>query len=864
MRPPSEYVGQTIGNYRIVEKLGAGGMGIVYKAEDIRLGRFVALKMLVDASVTEPRYLERFRRETRAASSLSHPNICTVYDVGEAGGAPYLILELLEGETLAQKISGCPLPLETTLNLGIQICDALACAHGRGIIHRDVKPSNIFVTNRGDAKLLDFGLSKIMSTEPVAGQDLTRSADITQKGYVVGTMPYMSPEQIQGQTIDSRSDIFSLGAVLYEMATGICAFDGSSPPTILAEVLRGIPKPLSAANSQVPPELQRIVSKAIEKDPGERYQSVTELKIDLRRLLKEVSSAHIGPPPNVSSQRRPSSATFLSYGLLVAFTGIAIVLAVSQRRSFPSGPLESQQLTFSPEPKEGPLFTDGARLYFTSNGIPAQMSVNGGTIVPARSLPPGMQLLDLFPDGSQMLALQMEPNNEIGLGSMWIVPTLGGPLRRVGNDLALTGRWSPDGHSLAYSNKSKLYVADADGAHAKNIWTGPSYVTDLCFSPDSKTMAATLTSWIGAHVWSVKVDGTDAHPLPLKWPENVAQSSPQWTSDGRHFIFTSDRGGRSNVYEVVPPRWYDFWQKPEAVRLTGDQLDIEGAVPARDSSALFVMGQLRQGAMHYLDQKTKTYLPFLGGLPATAFVISPDQKWIAYSEYPGGYLWKCKPDGSERLQLTHSPAAMLQWSPDSKSLVFSDWRKLYVISSEGGVPEKLIDGSDSNKQEVAPTWSPDGKSIYFNYYPYPDQPRPGILVLDLASRKLSVMPGSEGFYVPLWSPDGKYQVAIAQNPSRLMLYSADSRAWSELKRFDVEWSWFVWTRDSKGLYVSLVQGENGLYQIGIPQRNWTKLSDLERTPVSNPVAGYISVTPEGQPAIMTDTGVAQIYALRWR
>jgi len=865
MHRPSELVGQVIGNYRVIEKLGAGGMGVVYKAEDIRLGRFVALKLLLNASLAEPQSFERFRREARAASSLNHPHICTVYDAGEDRGLPFLVLELLEGETLAQRISARPLPLESVLQLGIQICDGLGCAHEKGIVHRDVKPSNIFVTRRGEAKLLDFGLSKVVDSDRVEPEDLTLTASMTQNGQILGTAPYMSPEQAQGQPIDARSDIFSLGAVLYEMATGLRAFNGKSPTAILADVLRGDPAPLSATNPQLPQELHRMVAKALEKDPADRYQSATELKIDLRRLMKELPLRESAAPPAGYSRRAglPGRLQFTRMAVIAA--GLAVTLAVLLTPTPRSGPLNSQQLTFSPEPKEGPLFTDGARLYFTSRGDLSEMAVSGGTIAPMRVFQPGMQMVDLSRDGSQILALKMEANNEINLGSLWTVPTLGGTPRRLGSDLALTARWSPDGRSLAYANKQKLYLSGSDGANAREIWTGPGYLTDLCFSPDSQEIAATASlRFAQSHLWAMKADGRDAHPLRLDWPENTNERSPQWTPDRRHFLFVSDREGRSNVYEMVGPRWYEFWKTPKARRLTGNELDIQGQRPhamAADSSCWV---NCNRGRCSSFDLRTKQVSSFLQGLPATEFVISPNREWMAYSEYPSGYLWKSRLDGSEKLQLTHTLGVMEQWSPDSKSLVFSDWFKLYRVSADGGVPETLLAGNADNDQEVGPTWSPDGRSIFFNYYPYPDRPLKGIQVLDLASRKLSIMAGSQGLYVPLWSPNGKYLVAIGQSPSRLSLYSSDTQTWSELKRFDVEWNWFVWTNDSKSLYVSLSQGENGLYRLTVPQGSWEKLSDLKIDLTRDPMAGFISVTPEGQPAIMSDTGIAQIYSLSWK
>lgn len=281
--------GEQLGPYRIEARLGAGGMGTVYRAEDTRLNRQVALKLLLDIYLFDEESIQRFRREVRAASSLNHPNICIVYDAGEEHGIPFLVMELLEGQTLARTIASHPLPVETILRFGIQICDALECAHAKGIVHRDLKPSNIFVTTRDDTKLLDFGASRKIHLEPGAeGDSVTVSLSITLHGHVLGTVPYMSPEQAQGKKVDARSDLFSLGAVLYEMATGLRAFRGESTATILAEILRGEPTPVRTLNPQVPEELQRIIGKALEKDPADRYQSATEIMVDLRRLRKQL------------------------------------------------------------------------------------------------------------------------------------------------------------------------------------------------------------------------------------------------------------------------------------------------------------------------------------------------------------------------------------------------------------------------------------------------------------------------------------------------------------------------------------------------------------------------------------------------
>ena len=264
-------IGQIISHYRIIEKVGGGGMGVVYKAEDTRLHRFVALKFLPNELAQDSQALSRFQREAQAASALNHPNICTIYDVGKQDGHYFIAMELLEGQTLQAKIAGRPLPLETFLDLALQIADALEAAHKRSIVHRDLKPSNIFVTSRGDAKLLDFGLAKHLHLETTPTADTpTFSGPITVRGQIAGTIAYMSPEQLQDKATDSRSDTFSFGAVLYEMATGRCAFAGESTASVIAEILRGEPKSAKVLNPAIPDGLQRVISKALEKGPQRR------------------------------------------------------------------------------------------------------------------------------------------------------------------------------------------------------------------------------------------------------------------------------------------------------------------------------------------------------------------------------------------------------------------------------------------------------------------------------------------------------------------------------------------------------------------------------------------------------------------
>src|SRR6266581_263865 len=292
-------IGRAISHYRISDKLGAGGMGVVYRAEDTQLGRHVALKFLPEELTADRHSLERFMREARAAASLAHPHICTIHEIGENNGQHFIVMELLEGATLEQYINEKPLPTNEVLGLGIQITDALEAAHHKGIVHRDIKPANIFVTSRGEAKILDFGLAKVLPAKRQGaqpGQELPTADSLTRSGSAMGTIAYMSPEQVRGEELNGRSDLFSFGSVLYEMATGKRAFSGHTAALIFDAILHHDPIPTLRLNPTLPPRLDEIISKALDKDPELRYQSATELRADLKRLKRDIESGRSHGP----------------------------------------------------------------------------------------------------------------------------------------------------------------------------------------------------------------------------------------------------------------------------------------------------------------------------------------------------------------------------------------------------------------------------------------------------------------------------------------------------------------------------------------------------------------------------------------
>jgi eukaryotic-like serine/threonine-protein kinase len=857
--PRPDLKGVAVGHYRILEEIGFGGMGVVYKAEDTRLGRLVALKFLPEHMAADTVALERFRREARSASSLNHPNICTIYDIDVYEGREFIVMEFLDGQTLATYIAGRRAGgTDFVAKLGMPIAEALGAAHSRGVIHRDIKPGNIFVTQSGLVKVLDFGVAKL-----VANANQSDATTLTERNTITGTLPYMSPEQLRGENVDARSDIYALGVVLYEIATGQRLCGSSVHARLVDEILnRPAPQP-SSINRKLSTKLDDIVLKCLAKDPEDRYQTAKEIAIDLRHLSTDTTKGSASAWTSSVQTRRKAWPWLL--GTAAVFTATLLVSLSGSRG--PAVPPEIQQITFTGDKKDGGMVTDGARLYFQSDGHPVEMSVTGGAMQPLQASVSEMKIMDISPDASQLMMFKPDLNDESGRGSIWAIPVLGGSPQRLGNHLARGASWSPDGHSLVYADLNSVFVSDANGANSREIWNANRLVEGWPrLSPDSKRVRVTVdgqTANDPARIFEVNVDGSNVHPLPVEWPSDADQRDGLWTPDGRHFVFISTRGEFSSTYELISPRRFEFWKKASAVRLTPEQMDVVAMTPTRDSANLLVIGRIAQGSMQAYDSKAQRFIPFLNGLSASSFVISPDRQWMVYTEYPRHFLWRSRLDGSERLPLGDIPAWMPVWSPDSKWIAFSNIEEIYRVSIDGSVPEQL---TSEGKWEVAPTWSPDGKSIEFNDFPIPGH-FTGIKVVDLASKKVSVWPDSQGMYVPSWSPDSKYLVAIANRPKRIVLYSRETKTWRTLKQFGADWGSWRWSKDSKSILMAKIAGEPGekpgVYRLNIADGKWTLVAPFNGLSVSlGPFEGILSVTSDGRPAMMSDTSVVQIYSLR--
>jgi len=802
-------VSDVITHYRILRRLGAGGMGEVYEAEDLRLGRHAALKFLPDTVANDPHAMERFSREARAASSLDHPNICTIYEVGEHEGRAFLAMQLLEGRTLRECIGGLPMALDHILDIGTQIADALDATHSQGIIHRDIKPSNIFITTRGQAKLLDFGLAKMNTPKPVAaaafsdGSTLTEGVSSTADS-VVGTVGYMSPEQALGKELDARSDLFSLGAVLYEMATGVVPFSGSTSAAIFDSILNKQPIPPLRLNPAIPEELDHIIRKALEKDREVRSQTAAEIRADLKRLKRDTSSDRVAVTGPVTTAP-PKKNRWLWTGIAVAFVALALAL-VHYFSPLPAPKIIGSTQITNDGLAKGTVVTDGSRLYFSESSeghfVLSQASTSGGETAEIATPFRNIYLADISPDHTQLLVGAYE-GTAFDV-PFWTIPLPSGSPRRVADLTASSAAWSPDGRQLVYTKGSELYLANADGSASRLLLKTQGIAEDARFSPDGRRIRFTVIEQnrLTGTIWEVRADGSLPHVLFPGWRTPPEECCGQWSPDGRYFFFLSGQGSSRDVFALEDrPSFFRKASRAPA-QLTAGPLQFNSVTPSSDGRKLFVQATHARAQLVRYDAKSKQFVLFMSGISATDLAFSRDGEWVAYVTVPEGNLWRSRIDGSERLQLTNSPTQALLpvWSPDGKRIFYEDYSpgklgRALSVSSQGGSPEELL---PSEGGAVDFNWLPDGNQLIFANGPM--YPAVSIKIYDFKTHLLSPFPGSDGLFSPRLSPDGRYLVALSQDSSTLMLYDFRSQEWTKWLTERGNIAYPTWSKDSTYIY----------------------------------------------------------------